>query len=93
MIHLISHALPLIAVFLIVLELIVSNELAGFGHKTLAIDSTIGTLRQENSDLQEHIASASALAAVEEKARAAGFGTASNIITIGLSDVALRQPK
>ncbi len=93
MIHLISHALPLIAALLIVLELIVSNELAGFGQKTLTIDSTLSTLRQENSDLQENIASASALAVVEEKARAIGFGTASNIITIGFPDVALRQPK
>lgn len=93
MVHLISHALPLIALVLIVLVIIVSNELAGFGQKTLTIDSTISTLRQENSDLQEYIASASALAVVEEKARAAGFGTASNSITIGLPDVALRQPK
>lgn len=92
MIHLISRVLPLIAVVLVVLVIIVSNELAGFGQKTLTIDSTLSALRQENSDLQEHIASASALAVVEEKARAAGFGTASQSITIGLPDVALRQP-
>lgn len=91
-IHLISRALPMIVVILIILEIFVSNELASFGQKTLAIDSTVHSLRQENSDLQEHIASASALAVIEEKARAAGFGIASNIITIGLPDVALRQP-
>ena len=85
--------LPLVAVVLLVVEILVTNELAGFGRKVAQADRAIDTLREENQLLQEKVASLSSLLTIEEKARALGYTTTPMVVTIGMEDVAFHlQP-
>lgn len=85
--------LPLVAVLLLVVEILVTNELAGFGKKVTEADRAIDTLKEENQLLQEKVASFSSLLAIEEKARALGFTTTPTVIPLGQEDVAFQlQP-
>lgn len=80
--------LPLVVVLLLVVEIIVTNELAGYGKKVAETDRAIDVLREENQLLQEKVASLSSLLTIEEKAHALGFTAFPNIVTIGTEDVA-----
>ncbi|MBI3956336.1 hypothetical protein HY339_03700 [Candidatus Gottesmanbacteria bacterium] len=80
--------LPIVAVVLLVVEILVTNELAGFGKKVAQTDRAIDTLKEENQLLQEKVASLSSLLTIEEKARVLGFTTTSAVVTIGTEDVA-----
>lgn len=85
--------LPLLAVVLLVVEILVTNELAGFGKKVAEADRAIDALTEENQLLQEKVASLSSLLTIEEKAYALGFITTPTVITIGAEDVAFHlQP-
>ena len=65
--------IPVTAAFLIVLEIILVNTAAGSGAKVLAIDTTINSLEQENSVLEQTIASASSLMTIAAKSQEDGF--------------------
>lgn len=85
--------LPLIAVLFLVVEMLVTNELAGFGKKVAEADRAIDTLKEENQLLEEKVASLSSLLAIEEKASALGFTTTPTVIPLGQEDVAFQlQP-
>ena len=85
--------LPLMVVLLLVVEILVTNELAGFGGKVAQADRAVDTLKEENQLLQEKVASLSSLLTIEDKARALGFTTTPTVITIGAEDVAFHlQP-
>lgn len=85
--------LPLAAILLLVVEILVTNELAGFGKKVAEADQAVDALKEENQLLQEKVASLSSLLTIEEKARALGFASIPNIVIIGTEDVAFHlQP-
>lgn len=85
--------LPLMVVLLLVVEILVTNELAGFGRKVAQADRAVDTLKEENQLLQEKVASLSSLLTIEDKARALGFTTTPTVMTIGAEDVAFHlQP-
>lgn len=80
--------LPLLALVLLVVEILVTNELAGFGKKVSDADRAIETVREENQLLQEKVASFSALITIEEKARALGYTVTPTVVVVGQEDVA-----
>ncbi len=85
--------LPIVAVVLLLVEILVTNELAGFGRNVAETDRAIDTLKEENQLLQEKVASLSSLLTIEEKARILGFTTTPRVVTIGAADVAFQlQP-
>jgi len=89
----IARILPLIVIFLLVVEILVTNELAGFGRKVGDANREIDALKEENQLLQEKVASLSSLLSVEEKARALGFTTIPTVVSLGYEDVAFHlQP-
>lgn len=80
--------LPFFVVILLVVEILVTNELAGFGKRVSQIDRSIDTLQEENQLLQEKVASLSSLLTIEDKSKALGFISSPPVITIGAQDVA-----
>lgn len=80
--------LPILVILLLVVEILVTNELAGFGRKVSATDLAIDTLKEENQSLQEKVASFSSLLAIEEKSQLLGLRVQPSIITIGHEDIA-----
>ena len=89
----IARILPVIVVLLFVVEILVTNELVGFGGKVGDANRAIDALKEENQLLQEKVASLSSLLSVEEKARALGFTTTPTVVSLGYEDVAFHlQP-
>lgn len=87
------HMLPFLVVLLLVVELLVTNELAGFGKKVSVTDRSIDVVKEENQLLQEKVASLSSLLVIEEKSHSLGLITYPTIVTIGRDDVAFHlQP-
>ncbi len=85
--------LPLLVIILLVVEILVTNELAGFGKKVSETDRAIDTIKEENQLLQEKVASLSSLLTIEEKSRGFGFVWTPPFVTIGAQDVAFQlQP-
>lgn len=80
--------LPFLAVLLLVVEILVTNELAGFGKRVSLTDRAIDALKEENQLLQEKVASLSSLLAIEEKSQSLGFRYQPSVVTIGRQDVA-----
>lgn len=70
---LISRFAPLLAGILIVVEIILTNQLAGTGYQLRTIDTAIDALRSENATLEQNVASASSLAAIAGRAAEMGF--------------------
>ena len=87
----VTRTIPFIAVFLIVLEIVATNELAGVGQKIHEVDATIDTLQQENEILVSQVASASSIVAIETKAQSLGFTKPKEYVTMGQESVALNQ--
>ncbi len=81
---------PLVALVLICLQFLVSNELAGFGRTVQNTDSRITDLRDENEVLRQEVASASALSTVAIKAADLGFTATTKYIVIGPEEFALQ---
>lgn len=80
-------------VLLLIVEILVTNELAGFGRKVGDANRAIDALKEENQLLQEKVASLSSLLSVEEKAHALGFTTTPTVVSLGYEDVAFHlQP-
>ncbi len=71
------HPLPKlfvgIVIFLLVLQVVVSNRLSTAGIELNRIENDVRNLTQENEILEERIASASALLTLKEKAFEPGF--------------------
>lgn len=85
--------LPIIAILLLVVEMLVTNELAGFGRKVAQTDRAIDTLNEENQLLREKVASYSSLLTIEERAYKLGFTSMPTVIAIADQDVAFHlQP-
>jgi len=91
------RTIPLFALLLIIIELIVTNELAGLGREVSTMDSTIAVTHEENEQLSEQIASESSLIAIAVKAKELGFiePSKSQYMTLGPEQfpVALNQPR
>lgn len=84
---------PILVVLLVVVELLVTNELAGFGRKVAEADRFIEAVSEENQLLSEKIASLSSLLIIDQKARELGITATPVIITMGGEDVAFHlQP-
>ncbi len=58
---------------LLIIQVLVSNNLANYGTTISKIEIEIGDLTQENQLLEEKIASASSLMTLNEKAKKIGF--------------------
>lgn len=80
--------LPFLVIILLVVEILVTNELAGYGRIVSEADRSIDTVREENQLLQEKIASLSSLMVIEAKAREMGFAVSPPAITVGTENVA-----
>jgi hypothetical protein len=65
--------LPLCVVFLVVVEIILTNQVAGSGRVVHSVDIAIDSIRQENDELMERIASASSLMTISAKASTLGL--------------------
>lgn len=72
---LLFRIIPVTAAILIIMEIILVNTAAGSGAKVLAIDESISSLAQENSFLEQNIASASSLMTIAAKSQEVGFVT------------------
>ncbi len=85
--------IPILVVLLVVVELLVTNELAGFGKRLAETDRAIDIVKEKNQLMNEKIASLSSLLTISEKARNLGFTTTPLVITLGAEDVAFHlQP-
>ncbi len=69
----IARSIPLIVILLIVVELVWTNTLVKSGRQVTSTDLAIATLRQQNEDLSQKVASASALTTIAARAKDAGF--------------------
>ena len=89
--------LPLTAIVLAVVEVILTNQLAGSGKAVRSVDLTIDSLRTQNELLKQRIASASSLMTISVKAKEIGFiePTTSQYLTIVPGDlpVAFNNPQ
>lgn len=65
--------LPVTAVVLVVIQVIVSNQLATLGKKMGNLDTAVADARDVNEILHTEVASASSLMAVRLRAQAMGF--------------------
>ncbi len=69
----IAKSIPAFVIILVIVELLWSNSLVGSGREIRGIDVKIAELRQENTRLEQKVASASSLMAVTQKATEMGF--------------------
>jgi hypothetical protein len=65
--------LPIVAVMLAVIEIVLTNQLAGSGKAVRSVDLTVDALRQENELLTQRVASASSLITIYARAKESGF--------------------
>lgn len=85
--------IPVLVVLLVVVELLVASELAGFGRKVAEANRAVEEVSEENQLLSEKIASLSSLLTIDQKARELGITTTPVVITMGGEDVAFHlQP-
>lgn len=93
----IAKGIPLLVIFLIVVELVWTNTLVKSGREVTATDLSIAALRQENELLAQQVASASALTTIAIRAKEAGFVSPSRgqfvMMNSGTLPVALRHPQ
>lgn len=68
-----TRLLLLLTGILLVFQVVASNRLATVGMSIAQAELDINELTQENNDLRQEIASASALLTIREKAKAFGF--------------------
>ncbi len=66
-------SLPFFVVMLVVLQVVVTNELAGMGQNVTNIESQIEAVTTQNELLRQQVASSSSLLLIEEKAKEQGF--------------------
>jgi hypothetical protein len=64
---------PFFAIFLAIVELILSNQFVGSGKTIRSTDIAIDMVRSENARLEQQVASFSSLMTVEIRAKALGF--------------------
>ena len=81
--------LPVFAVLLIIVEIIVTNQMAGSGKVVHSVDISIDALRQENELLAEEVASASSLMTIAARASVLGLHEANKnqYLTIAPQDL------
>ncbi len=65
--------LPVIATVFAVIEIILTNQMAGSGKAVRTVDLTVDAIRQENDLLTQKIASASSLITISSRAKEIGF--------------------
>lgn len=97
MIHSFIRSLPLIVVILGVVEIILTNQLAGSGKAVRMVDLTVDEIRQQNELLEQRVASASSLMTIASRAQEMGFvePTKSQYLTIAPQElpVAFNNPQ
>lgn len=69
----IAKSIPLVVILLIVIELVWTNTLVRSGREVTATDLSIADIRQQNENLAQQVASASALTTIAARAKDAGF--------------------
>lgn len=76
--------LPVIAVFIVVAKILLTNQFVPSGKQVRALDIAIDTVRAQNEILEQQVASASSLVAVSQKASEIGFvePTKSQLLTV-----------
>lgn len=85
--------IPILVILLVVVELLVTNELAGFGKRLAVTDRAIELVSEDNQLMSEKIASLSSLFTIDQKARELGFTTMPVVVSMGTEDVAFHlQP-
>lgn len=73
MLRTVAKSIPLIVVILIVIELVWTNTLVKSGREVTSTDLAIASLRLQNEQLAQKVASASALTTIAARAKDAGF--------------------
>ncbi|MBI3577736.1 hypothetical protein HY086_06895 [Candidatus Gottesmanbacteria bacterium] len=90
-IRFIASLLPLVAIVLVVVQLVVSNALAGAGKNTQSLDQAIEDIKAQNQLLRQELAVQTSLIAIETKAKELGFTSAASTVTLAPSDVAYNR--
>lgn len=72
-VRIVGFGIPLLAVILVVLQVIVSNQLATLGKRLGELESDIIVEKDRKMALETEVASRSALLAIREKAELMGF--------------------
>lgn len=91
--RLVASALPIVAAALVLMQLLVSNALAGGGRNTQSLDLTIETIRAENELLRQQLATETSLKIIEAKAKESGFVSTVSTVTLAPPDVAYNRPQ
>lgn len=66
-------SLPFIALILVIIQVVVTNQLVGLGEYVTDIESRIEATVAENEILRQKVASASSLLLIEQKAKEQGM--------------------
>jgi hypothetical protein len=72
-VHIFVRSLPLAVIILGVVEIILTNQLAGSGKAVRLVDLTVDDIRQQNELLEQRVASASSLMTIASRAYEMGF--------------------
>jgi cell division protein FtsL len=83
-----AFILPVLAIFLVVTQVIVSNELATLGKKLGKLDTDISFANDMHEALATEVASASSMIALKDRAIAAGFHAPTKDQVMAISVVA-----
>lgn len=93
--RIIGIVLPITAIILVVLQVVISNELATLGKRLGQLDAQVSRETDVNEALSTEVASASSLLMIRERAELLGFvePTAKQIMSLTLEvPVALTRP-
>jgi cell division protein FtsL len=92
-----AKSIPGIVIILVVIEILWSNTLVLSGKQVSAVDLEIVSLRNQNEQLAQQVASASSLSTIAVKAKDMGFvdPTSKQFVMIGNNalPVALNRPQ
>lgn len=78
---------PLIGGVMFISELVITNQLAALGAELVTLERDISTLKDENRDLSQKIASASSLTIITEAAKSRGFTKPATEISLTADDL------
>lgn len=77
------QSLPIVAILLVIIKFVVSNQLAFLGRYVGKFDRAIEAVEADNEKLSQQVASASSLVTLASRAKQMGLVEPSSYLTIG----------